>query len=597
MKRIFKRLVAGASLAAMVLGTVAATGCTGGASGGELTEIKIFSQLANFSGYQTGWWAEIMKEKFGVRINIVNDPDGNVLTTMLESGEMADINIWGDNGAQYRSAVTGGLLLDWNKDELVQNYGPYIYENMQQALIHNQELNQAAYKAAGIEGTAPTVGFGHNVATNPEDHESFMYSWDLRFDLYQELGCPEIKDLDGLVEVLLDMKEICPTDELGNPTYAVAPWNDWDGNMVMYVKSTASCYYGYDEFGTGLYDPATGKYYGPLDEDGPYIEMIRFYNKLYRLGLMDPESETRKWDGMAEKMKLGGYFFSIFNYAGSEQYNTDEHLAEGKAMYSVAPTEATPVVYGMDVNGGNRVWSIGANTKYPDICMQIINYLCTPEGRLTTDYGPKGLCWDYDENGKTYFTELGAACAADTDTVMTTDNEEYAKYCGTMFSEGNPEHNNTTWSTDAINPESGEPYNRKKWESNVGTEAKSEIEKEWREWAGADSVTEYFENRGTDSYVVEIASGFELTPLKTYSASLQTNQDQIAEIIRTKTWQAMTADTEEACDAYIEEMIKNARAYTNVDTGTCAYDEITKYFEEQAAARKATQDAVIEHMK
>ena len=43
--------------------------------------------------------------------------------------------------------------------------------------------------------------------------------------------------LEDLVDVLAKMKEICPKDDNGNPTYGVSLFNDWDGNMVMYVKS------------------------------------------------------------------------------------------------------------------------------------------------------------------------------------------------------------------------------------------------------------------------------------------------------------------------------------------------------------------------
>ena len=48
-------------------------------------------------------------------------------------------------------------------------------------------------------------------------------------------------------------------------------WPDWDGNMVMYVKSMATACYGYDEFNLVLYDCDTGNFYGALDENGPYI--------------------------------------------------------------------------------------------------------------------------------------------------------------------------------------------------------------------------------------------------------------------------------------------------------------------------------------
>lgn len=50
--------------------------------------------------------------------------------------------------------------------------------------------------------------------------------------------------------------------------------------------------------------------------------------------------------------------------------------------------------------------------------MAILNWLSTPEGRMTAEYGPKDVCWYYDENGKTCFTELGKAAKLDIKTEM-----------------------------------------------------------------------------------------------------------------------------------------------------------------------------------
>ena len=63
------------------------------------------------------------------------------------------------------------------------------------------------------------------------------------------------------------------------------------------------------------------------------------------------------------------------------------------------PEEAKPIVYGMNTQGGDRVTTIGAKTEYPDLCMEIINYFATPEGRMIYQYGPKGETWNYDKDG------------------------------------------------------------------------------------------------------------------------------------------------------------------------------------------------------
>lgn len=42
----------------------------------ETVTLEVYSQLSNYSGKQLGWFADIMKEKFNVELNIINNPDG-----------------------------------------------------------------------------------------------------------------------------------------------------------------------------------------------------------------------------------------------------------------------------------------------------------------------------------------------------------------------------------------------------------------------------------------------------------------------------------------------------------------------------------------
>ena len=84
--------------------------------------------------------------------------------------------------------------------------------------------------------------------------------------------------------------------------------------------------------------------------------MLKFFNDLYQKGLVDPDSMTQTYDKMAEKVQNGGLLFSIFNYSGSLAYNKDEHTKAGKMMYCLKPEDASPIVYGMNTQVGNRYW-------------------------------------------------------------------------------------------------------------------------------------------------------------------------------------------------------------------------------------------------
>ena len=50
------------------------------------TELIVYSQLANYSGEQIGWFAQIMKEKFNVVLNIIPTGEGVFATRGIRSG-------------------------------------------------------------------------------------------------------------------------------------------------------------------------------------------------------------------------------------------------------------------------------------------------------------------------------------------------------------------------------------------------------------------------------------------------------------------------------------------------------------------------------
>lgn len=565
-KNISKKFISMLLASSMVVGSTAVlAGC--GSKKDEVITLDVYSQLANYSGIQTGWIADILEDKFKVKLNIIPEGSG-VYETRMESGDLGDIVVWGKDNDKYPDAVKNELLYDWNEDDLVGEFGPYIKENMKDALRKNQELTSTI-----TDGERDTLyGFGHNVATSSEDHEAFFYTWDIRWDLYKELGYPEVKNLDDYEQLLKDMVKLCPKDDSGNKTYAISLWTEWDDAMVMYVKAMATAYYGYDELGLGLYDSNTGTYHDALEKDGPYLKMLKFFNNLHQDGLLDPDSMTQTYDKMIEKVQNGGTMFSIFNYSGYIAYNKPAHTKEGKGMFPMKPQEATPIVYGMNTAGGDRVWTIGSQSEYPELCMEVINYFCTPEGRLTMDHGPKGVTWDYDDEGNTYFTELGEACNKNKNTKM---GEPYKG----SFQDGTLQIVNTTWSADASNPDSnGETYNADNWKSNL-TEPKSEIEADWREKTGAKNINEYMEN--SKQFVVAPGTSFTQSQKE---QEFKTTWSQVTDEVKNGSWRAIYANSDKEYEIIVDDMIKKCKNY--------GYDECVSWSKNEASRRKALEDAI-----
>lgn len=566
MRKYITKLVSMFLVSSMVVGSTAVlSGC--GSKKDEVITLDVYSQLANYSGIQTGWIADILEEKFKVKLNIIPEGSG-VYETRMESGNLGDIVVWANDNDKYPNAVKNGLLYDWNEDDLVGEFGPDIKANMQDALKKNQELTSTI-----TEGESDALyGFGHNVATSGGDHESFFYTWDIRWDLYKELDYPEINNLEDYEQLLKDMVRLCPKDDSGNKTYAISLWPDWSDSMVMYVKSMATAYYGFDELGIGLYDSQTGTYHDALEENGPYLTMLKFFNNLYQDGLVDPDSMTQTYDKMIEKVQDGGTMFSIFNYSGYIAYNKPAHTSEGKGMFPMKPKEATPIVYGMNTAGGDHVWTIGAKSEYSELCMEVINYFCTPEGRMTVDYGPQGVTWDYDKEGNTYFTELGTTCNKNKQTKM---GDPYKG----SFQDGTLQIVNTTWSADASNPDSnGETYNSDNWKSNI-VDAKSDIEQDWRDTTGAKSINEYMEN--SKEFVVAPGTSFSQTQKEN---EFKTTWAQVTDELKNGSWRAIYAESDKEYDKIVADMVNKCNSY--------GYEECVSWSKNEASRRKSLEDAI-----
>ena len=566
MRKLFsKKLLSVLLASSMVIGSASAlTGC--GSKKNEVIKLNVYSQLANFSGKQIGWSADILKKKFNVELNIIPEGDG-VFETRMTSGNLGDIVVWGADNDKYPLAVKNNLLFGWEDDNVLDEYGPYIKKNMPDALKKNKELTKTITNGASDK----LYGFGANVALNSKDHESFFYTWDTRWDLYKKLGYPKIKNLQDYHKMLKNMQKLCPSDDSGNKVYAVSLWPDWDDAMVIYVKAMATAYYGYDELALGLYDPTNGKYHDALEENGPYLEMLKWFNDLYQDGLIDPDSMTQTYDEMIAKVQNGGTLFSIFNYSGSLGYNTKEHTSAGKLMYCMKPEDASPIVYGMNTQGGDRVWSIGAKTEYPEKCMEIINYLATPEGRMTMEYGPKGYTWDYDDQKHAYLTDVGMKCQKDKNTTMG------GGYKGS-YHDGELQINNVTWSLDASNPDSdGETYNKESWASYNATPS-SDIEKDWRDKTGCTTINEYMEK---GKYTVAPGTSFSK---ETQDTTLKTTWNQVTTEIKNSSWKAIYAKSDKKFDSVVASMKKSAKKY--------GYDKCVEWSRNQASRRKALEDAI-----
>ena len=194
---------------------------------------------------------------------------------------------------------------------------------------------------------------------------------------------------------------------------------------------------------------------------------------------------------------------------------------------------------------------------------------------MTFEYGPQGMFWEYDGERNTYFTELGKNWMVER---VVQVPEEYG---GGYFNDGAFQLNNITWSPYAPNPDSnGECYNHQSWKSNISA-PRCSMEENWREYTGALTANEYIKSK---NYVVIPATHYEAAEK---SENLEAVWEQVTECIVSGSWDAIYAESEEAFERIVSEMITEAKKL--------GYEECIAWCKYEALQRHKLEEALLKH--
>lgn len=236
-----------------VMGASLMTGCGGdsdtssAASGGansdgtysDFITVDVFAGQANYQGLQSGWFAKVVKDKFNMELNIIapNVAGGGdtLFQTRSAAGDLGDLILTNADGGRLQNLVTAGLVMDMT--DLLADA-----ENVHQYDTAIETVNELA-GAEGIYAIPSEVS--QSAPTEASESLEPTFGPYLRWDAYKAVGYPEIKDLNGLLDVLKQMQEAVPTSDSGKQTYALSFFKDWDGNMMNNAKQP-TCFYVYE---------------------------------------------------------------------------------------------------------------------------------------------------------------------------------------------------------------------------------------------------------------------------------------------------------------------------------------------------------------
>ncbi|MDR1704692.1 MAG: hypothetical protein LBS19_08410 [Clostridiales bacterium] len=401
-------------LAVSLASVMAFTACTAdgentdaAASGGTVTLTGFMTSGSNQTAIDKAtWFTTWLEENMGIKLQFTDAAGvapSQIIQTMLASRDLPDmIQFGGQEGHGFAStAADVGLLL--NLDEY-KEYLPNIYGNpyYEQALAYSRDN-----LSGGKEGVyvIPLLIGKWNPSGNENTH--------LRWDIYKEIGMPEMPTLESMLDVLEQMIAVYPETEEGLSTFGFTGTQEFDGiNGNFFVQHYSillgrRIIPGFIEVDTsGGVDVA--KPISAFDDNAQMIRILRWMNDAQKRGLLDPDAATQTFDEMSAKTTDGRAMLTHWAWDATG-YNTPERTNADPPMgYAAVWTDdMQPPVRSDAWTGALETMGISADSDNIEEALKLLDFIYSFDGYDFMVNGPQGELWDLDEDGKRIRTEKG----------------------------------------------------------------------------------------------------------------------------------------------------------------------------------------------
>lgn len=360
---------------------------------GDVVEITIGVTGGQSSADMEVWPTAVVEQlesKLGVKLTLVGY-DEERLNLDLASGQLSDIMMVYPK--HMDGVLKGGhaLALDPYLDNIGANIGS---EKMQ---LRNDIVRQFRSNGSnelffttpqvtdsGVGGTAPLLGLGYGV----------------RWDLYKEIGAPVINSGDDYIDAMLKMKELYPETPEGLPVYATSAYNDL-GTHAWTMRGLLDKGYATLD-GTSMYtvdvsSAANDIFHNVFSDsmDTPFWSDMKFYNRMWNEGLLDPDCFITKGEDMIDKYAKGQYLGAI----------TGWHYGKWNDAQAAADPETTkgfvilPSYMGWSnatYEGGwaDKLFFVASGGPNTDKAVAVLDYLSSTEYARIANSGIEGMNWE-----------------------------------------------------------------------------------------------------------------------------------------------------------------------------------------------------------
>lgn len=510
--------------------------------------VDVYDSQANFQGIQSGWFAKVVKDKFNMELNIIapNVAGGGdtLYQTRSANGNLGDLIIINADQSKLKDMVSADLLYDMT--DLIKDC-----DNLSQY----SDAITACSDLAGKDGTwAVPSEITQGDPTEPSEASDPTNAPSIRWDVYKEIGYPQMSTLEDLLDVGEQMQKADPTSDSGKQTYMFSWFKDWDGATMQNATGIAALY-GYRAVSGFAFGKSDGSdVQSAIDSDSVYVRALKFMYEANKRGLVDPESTTQNFDTLASKYTDGQVLYSLWPWLGSGYYNTADNIAAGKGFQSAVIDDMQCLGYGGSPLGKmTNAIMIGSKAQDPQRLADFIDWLYSPEGiemsatQTGGACGPEGLTWEMGDDGQPKLTDFGVKAFVDIDDTLQVSDD----WGGGTWKDGISALNYKAVGMTAKNQENGMCYNYQTWDDYLERTA-SPLSEDWAAHFGVDKTTtaiDYLDSVG--KIITEPGTNYAVPE---YSTDIATIKEQCAQVILEKSWQMAFASSDEEFDSLLKDM-------------------------------------------
>ena len=325
-----------------------------------------------------------LKNATGVVIDRVNCTMEK-LALVAASGDLPDIvHLFNSPDIAKNLMVSHALA---PLDDLLDQYGQNLRANIPVGLKWSKEVF-----GGGTTYIIPTRTW--RAELDRPNRNGWYGGYYTRWDIYQAIGAPEIQNEDDYLDVLLKMMDYQPFTEDGKSVYGLTLWTDWGLWPFNQTYARAHGYEIMQSLGCMLNRETMEVESQFIDPDGIFWQALKFYNKAWNKGVLDPEGFVIKTDQVSEKLQTGEVLATPANWW------TPSRPLLGEEAITVMLPGAFPVmgdVFPSETLLGlqeSHSLAISATSEHADKAMQVFNWINSEEGHRAHRTGILGEDWE-----------------------------------------------------------------------------------------------------------------------------------------------------------------------------------------------------------